>query len=73
MSIPQDVFSQTVLELFGPVRQFLEDPSVSEVMINGPDQIYIERKGRLELTSARFATREALMSALRTSTHSRPL
>jgi pilus assembly protein CpaF len=35
------------------------------VMINGPDQIYIERKGRLELTSARFATREALMSALR--------
>jgi pilus assembly protein CpaF len=34
-------------------------------MINGPDQIYIEKKGRLELTSARFPSREALMAALR--------
>jgi pilus assembly protein CpaF len=63
--IPKEVYDQTVLQFFEPIRPFLDDPSVSEVMINGPDQIYIERKGRLELTSARFATREALMSALR--------
>jgi pilus assembly protein CpaF len=63
--IPKEVYDQTILQFFEPIRPFLDDPSVSEVMINGPDQIYIERKGRLELTTARFATREALMSALR--------
>lgn len=65
MTIPQDVFSQTVLELFGPVRQFLEDPSVSEVMINGPDQVHIERQGRLIATSVRFPSAEAILCALR--------
>lgn len=63
--IPKQVFDQTVLQFLEPIGRFLDDPSVSEVMINGPDQIYIERKGRLELTDARFPTREALMSALR--------
>jgi pilus assembly protein CpaF len=63
--IPKVVFEQTVLQFFAPIERFLDDPSVSEVMINGPDQIYIERKGRLELTDARFPTREALMAALR--------
>jgi len=63
--IPKEVYDQTILQFFAPIKPFLDDPSVSEVMINGPDQIYIERKGRLELTGAKFATREALMSALR--------
>jgi pilus assembly protein CpaF len=63
--IPKEVFDQTVLQFLQPIRPFLDDPSVSEVMINGPDQIYVERKGRLELTGARFPTREALMAALR--------
>jgi pilus assembly protein CpaF len=43
----------------------LDDPEVSEVMINGPDQIFIERKGRLELTAAYFDSGEALGAALR--------
>jgi pilus assembly protein CpaF len=63
--IQKQIFEQTLLQFFEPIVPFLDDPSVSEVMINGPDQIYIERKGRLELTAARFATREALMAALR--------
>lgn len=63
--IPKRVFEQTLLQFLEPIVKFLDDPSVSEVMINGPDQIYIERKGILELTDARFASREALMSALR--------
>jgi len=63
--IPAEIYQKTVLSHFAPIRPFLEDPSVSEVMINGPDQIYIERKGRLELVNARFSSREALMSALR--------
>lgn len=63
--IPKDVFDQTLLKFFDPIRPFLDDPSVSEVMINGPSQIYIERKGKLTLTQAKFASREALVSALR--------
>jgi pilus assembly protein CpaF len=63
--IPKAVFEETVLQFFGPVRVFLDDPAVSEIMINGPNQIYIERKGMLELTDAKFASREALMAALR--------
>lgn len=63
--IDKDVYEETLRQFFGPIVPFLDDPAVSEVMINGPDQIYIERKGRLELTTARFPTREALMAALR--------
>jgi pilus assembly protein CpaF len=63
--IPTEIYEKTVLAHFAPIRPYLEDPSVSEVMINGPEQIYVERKGRLELVNARFSSREALMSALR--------
>jgi pilus assembly protein CpaF len=63
--IDMEVYEETLRQFFAPIVPFLDDPSVSEVMINGPSQIYIERKGKLELTNARFATREALMAALR--------
>lgn len=63
--IPKAVFEETLLQFFGPIREFLEDPAVSDIMINGPDQIYVEKKGRLHLTKARFESREALVSALR--------
>jgi pilus assembly protein CpaF len=39
---------------YGPISPFLNDPTVTEVMVNGPDQIYVERKGKLERVSARF-------------------
>lgn len=63
--IPSEIYERTVLSHFAPIRRFLDDPSVSEVMINGPGQIYIERHGRLELVDARFPSREVLMAALR--------
>lgn len=63
--IPREVFEETLLHFFAPIRPFLEDPTVSDIMINGPTQIYVERKGLLYLTEARFASQEALMAALR--------
>jgi pilus assembly protein CpaF len=63
--IDKEVYEETLRQFFAPIVPFLDDPAVSEVMINGPEQIYIERKGKLELTGARFPTREALMAALR--------
>jgi pilus assembly protein CpaF len=63
--IPAKIFEETLLEFFSPVRAYLMDPTVSEVMINGPSQIYIERAGRLELTDARFPSEAAMVAALR--------
>jgi len=63
--IPREVFEETLLLFFAPIRPFLEDPSVSDIMINGPSQIFVERKGLLYLTDAKFSSREALTAALR--------
>jgi pilus assembly protein CpaF len=38
----------------GALEQFLADETITEIMVNRPDQIYIERDGRLELTTGRF-------------------
>jgi pilus assembly protein CpaF len=38
----------------GPIQQLMEDADVSEIMVNGPFQVYVERKGRLELTEVTF-------------------
>ena len=45
----------------GPIEPFLQDSSVSEVMVNGPDSIYIERSGHLIKTETRFRNTEHLM------------
>lgn len=65
MSVPRHVFDQTVSALLAPVGSFLEGDDVSEIMINGHDEIYVERGGRLYLTGSEFASEHALMSALR--------
>ncbi|KJR45861.1 Type II/IV secretion system ATP hydrolase TadA/VirB11/CpaF, TadA subfamily [Desulfosporosinus sp. I2] len=39
---------------FGPIESLLHDPSINEIMVNGPHQVYIERKGKLELVGVTF-------------------
>ncbi len=46
---------------YGPIGSLLRDPTVSEVMVNGPDMTYIERKGKLVLTDIRFRDDEHVM------------
>ena len=46
-----------------PIATFLDDDNVSEILINGPNQIYIERSGKLEKTTAQFVSEPALMAA----------
>jgi len=40
---------------YGPVEPYLRDPEISEIMVNGPDQIYVEREGRIYPADGRFA------------------
>ncbi len=65
MNAPIDLYRATLAHLLGPIQPFLDDPGVTEVMINGPDEIYIERAGRLERTDACFADEDSLRAALR--------
>jgi pilus assembly protein CpaF len=46
---------------YGPLEPLLADSSVTEIMVNGFDEIYVERRGRLELTSAAFIDEEHLL------------
>ena len=58
------VYSATLRHYFAPIADLLFDsPEVTEVLINGPDQIYCERAGRLERTDRSFADEQALRAA----------
>ena len=45
----------------GPIEEFLRDETITEVMVNGPHQVYIERGGRLERTSVAFKSDEHVL------------
>jgi len=48
----------------GVIEGFLADPSVTEIMVNGPGDIWIERDGRLERVEARFESEEQLRQTI---------
>jgi pilus assembly protein CpaF len=48
----------------GPLEPLLRDETITEVMVNGPQQVYIEREGRLELTNVTFQNDEHVMKII---------
>ena len=48
----------------GPLEPLLRDETLTEVMVNGPQQVYIEREGRLELTNVTFQNDEHVMKVI---------
>ena len=52
LRIIQDIYNEVAG--LGPLETLMEDTSISEIMVNGPKQVYIERKGRLELSGVTF-------------------
>ena len=49
---------------FGPINQFIHDATVSEIMVNGPDKVYLERKGRLVLSDVTFKDDQHVMRVI---------
>jgi pilus assembly protein CpaF len=47
---------------FGPLEPLLADESVNDIMVNGPYQVYVERKGKLELTDIKFRDNPHVMN-----------
>lgn len=60
----EKIFTASLDFFLDPIKPYLQDESVTEIMVNGHDEIYIERAGRLEETNARFESPDALLSAV---------
>jgi len=46
---------------FGPIQPLLADPDISEIMIYGPEQVYVEKNGKLEDTDVKFENSDHVM------------
>ncbi|HET7235232.1 MAG TPA: CpaF family protein [Actinomycetota bacterium] len=69
--LPQGALAKVVNEVsdavvgLGPIEFLLKDPDVTEVMVNGPDDVYVERKGRIERVEDRlFEGEEAVLHVI---------
>jgi pilus assembly protein CpaF len=49
---------------FGPLEVLLKDPTISDILVNGPYKIYIERRGKLEKTEVKFRDNEHLLQII---------
>lgn len=60
------LFEQIVADVlgYGPIEPFLRDDSVTEILVNGPDRIYIERGGILEETDVQFRDNNEVMHVI---------
>lgn len=60
----RDLTTQLVNDMLGlgPLDPLLEDDTITDILVNGPTQVYIERKGKLELTGVRFRDGAHLLS-----------
>ncbi|HEU4526499.1 MAG TPA: CpaF family protein, partial [Actinomycetota bacterium] len=69
--LPRGALSRVVNDVsdavvgLGPLESLLRDPEVTEVMVNGPDDVYVERKGRIEKVVDRlFEGEEAVLHVI---------
>ena len=48
----------------GPLEPLLDEPGVDEIMVNGPDRIFVERRGKVELTDRKFASNQQVYNII---------
>ena len=49
---------------YGPISSLIRDTSITEIMVNGPDQVYVEKNGKLFLTGVRFKDSSHIMQVI---------
>src|SRR6266436_1744571 len=49
---------------FGPLEALLKDPTISDILVNGPHKIYVERRGKLEKTDVKFRDNDHLLQII---------
>src|SRR5262245_63057404 len=49
---------------FGPLESLLKDPTISDILVNGPHKIYVERRGKMEKTDVKFRDSEHLLQII---------
>jgi pilus assembly protein CpaF len=49
---------------FGPLEMLLKDPTISDILVNGPHKVYIERRGKLEKSDVKFRDNEHLLQII---------
>ena len=60
----EEIYQQTLRHFLDPIWHLIEDEDVSEILINGPDQIFYEKSGRLNLSEKRFPSNDPLNAAV---------
>ena len=60
--LAEDVFNEAMR--LGPLEKLLADDSVTEIMVNGPGRVYVERHGRLELSDCQFSDDASVLSVI---------
>ena len=60
--LEDDVFNEAMR--LGPLEELLADDTVSEIMVNGPDKVYIERGGKLQLSDCQFTDDASVLSVI---------
>lgn len=53
-----------VRSFLGPILELWDDPSVTEILVNGPDTIFVEKKGKLQKTDKKFVDEDSLRAAV---------
>ena len=62
MRIADELFDEIMG--YGPITPLLSDPEISEIMVNGPDNVYVERNGKIELTGVFFRDEAHVMNII---------
>jgi pilus assembly protein CpaF len=60
--IISDVIDETIG--YGPINPLIHDPDVSEIMVNGPNQVYVEKKGKLVISNITFKDEQHVMHVI---------
>ena len=66
VTIRDQIFHDILDDLlgFGPLQPLLEDQDISEIMVNGPDKVYIERRGKIQKTNITFEDDKAVLKLI---------